>query len=501
MHSARNDCSVKMGRGRSLPLLAGERHRAARFFIAALLVAWLVTPAILSAATVTGFAFTSSAQFSVSQRDKVTVQAQDSSGASASIPQTGCLEFKTSSPTGAFFENQTAADAFPALVVTMNKGTANRTVYYRDTATGSVMISLRAALRPESEDRSCKNWPSAEWGEGFSAAQAITVGGGSSSSAPASTAAAGTAPSSSPAGGASFSPEPSIAARAIVPHKGIVGAAALFLGEAKGLKGEPLQNARFRWSFGDGGSAEGQKVSHTYHYPGRYAVFLDVSSGEWGSTARGEISVTPAELRISRVISGDGGFIEIANDGAEEINLSLWRLQSGVDFFLIPQNTVLLPNQTVPFPSSVTKLSLGTDNAALLYPNGAVAARYEKKQEVLPEVVQPVQPVLAPPQVILRQEKLLAPPVVPHREQALPRAQTGIKEPAATSSLAAAPAAAPLFEGVREEGGAYKWFSGVLALLLVGVAGFAFFNRVPAAPETAEAKKREKETGAYDLIE
>jgi hypothetical protein len=81
-------------------------------------------------------------------------------------------------------------------------------------------------------------------------------------------------PSGAGGGGASSVMELSIRVRASVPLKGIAGADALFSGEAFGLKNEPLQNTRFRWSFGDGGSAEGKKVFHAYHYPGVYAVVI-----------------------------------------------------------------------------------------------------------------------------------------------------------------------------------------------------------------------------------
>lgn len=330
------------------------------------------------------------------------------------------------------------------------------------------------------------------------------TGGNISSTSTAFSSAAAPAPSSSVSSqsssvGSPSIPQPSIVARAIVPLKGIVGAAALFSGEAKGLKGEPLLNARFRWSFGDGGSAEGQKVFYEYHYPGAYAVFLDVSSGEFSVTTRGEIAVVPANLRLSRVVLGNNGFIEIANEGAEEVNLSFWRLQNGGSFFSIPQNTVLLPKRAVPFPFLLTKLPFDTDDIALLYPNGTVAVRYEKAPAVPQKIAEPVPAVLVQTAAVSKQQKSSATPktpsVVQEQEPVL------MEKTAGTSTLAAASAAVAPFSETERSGNAYKWFSGVLALLLFGVAGFIVFVRAPEATDSSEAKKRGKEAEEYEIIE
>lgn len=46
--------------------------------------------------------------------------------------------------------------------------------------------------------------------------------------------------------------------------------------------GTPNSNLSYHWTFGDGGSADGQKVSHTYAQPGNYTLSLNVTSASGG---------------------------------------------------------------------------------------------------------------------------------------------------------------------------------------------------------------------------
>lgn len=131
-------------------------------------------------------------------------------------------------------------------------------------------------------------------------------------------------------------------------------------------------SARVSWSFGDGSSAEGGMVDKTYRYAGTYLVVVNAADGS--AFARDELLVTarPARVRVSAV-SGDG--ITIANDGSERLDLSRWLLSSGASSFRIPNDTVILPEANVLFPSAITNLPIALD-AALFYPNNRIAASY-----------------------------------------------------------------------------------------------------------------------------
>lgn len=340
----------------------------------------------------------------------------------------------------------------------------------------------------------------------FSSGSTGDGGGAVSSDASSSMSSVSSAPPVSGGGSIFSAPAPSIRIRAAVPPKGVAGADILFSGEAEGIRGEPLQNARFRWSFGDGGSAEGKKVFHGYHYPGAYAVFLDVSSGEASATARGDIVIAPAQLRVSRLVSGSAGFIEIANDGADEINLSFWHLRSAGSFFTIPAHTVILPKRAVSFPSAITKLLAVEEDAALLYPNGSVAARFvalpaavakDTKPPLLSVSVAAAAPALALPISSSGAAADSAPAHLVPAES--PIATEGDR--ALTFDEPLAVSAAAVTEAARANGlGMAFWFAAVAALSAVSVGGYMCAVRTPQK-EQNKAEKLSEEAEEYDLVE
>jgi len=213
-------------------------------------------------------------------------------------------------------------------------------------------------------------------------------------------------------------------------NKPIAGASFVFEGDSRGLLNEPLQNAIYQWTFGDGGREEGQKVFYTYQYPGDYVVILQVVSGKYTGTDRAEVKVLPSDLVISDVGFNIGNqFIEIHNPSTYELNLSWWILRNGKDHFTLPKNTIILPKKSLKFSSMTTGFVLNENNeVSLLYPNGSVAFRYEKevvpiveKKVIVPisnqvasiqKAIEPVRVVeepveVEPPQVLIGDENLL----------------------------------------------------------------------------------------------
>lgn len=172
---------------------------------------------------------------------------------------------------------------------------------------------------------------------------------------------------------------PQIFASASGPSGGVVGADLLFEGQAVGIEKVPLLDPRFSWNFGDGATREGQAVLHAFAFPGEYVVVLEASSGKYSAMSRLTVSIIPADLSISAVVPGSEGRIEIWNRTKSELNLSWWRLRSGGQFFTAPKDTIILAGGKLSFSARVTGLAGG--DAALLYPNGAVAAVYGGKEE------------------------------------------------------------------------------------------------------------------------
>jgi PKD repeat protein len=151
-----------------------------------------------------------------------------------------------------------------------------------------------------------------------------------------------------------------------------VGANVEFRGQAFGLNDEPLDNARYLWTFGDGASKEGKNIIHIYQYPGNYIVALNVSSGEYSASNYILVKAIPNQVFISEIKTGADSFIELENKSKEEIDLSDCQIKYNNQIFTFPQATRVRPNTYLVIPSSVsgTVFYSGKGIVELLYPGG-----------------------------------------------------------------------------------------------------------------------------------
>ena len=173
-------------------------------------------------------------------------------------------------------------------------------------------------------------------------------------------------------------PEPEVYAYAGEDRGVIVGADTLFEGLAFSKNGTHIKtDVRFLWNFGDGEITEGNTVSHVWRHPGRYALVLDIGSGEYAASDMVVITARPANLELSISEEGD---VVVANKGTRNIDVSFWHLRSSGLHFQIPEHTVVLSGEKIHFSREVTELTLGIDTA-LLYPNGTEAYTLSPKVE------------------------------------------------------------------------------------------------------------------------
>src|SRR3989338_7568874 len=170
-----------------------------------------------------------------------------------------------------------------------------------------------------------------------------------------------------------FPVEPQIFAYAGKDREAIAGADSIFEARAFNKNKEQIQPGRFLWTFGDGATAEGQTVMHHFPQPGRYAVVLDIADGLFSASHQVIVTVLPVSIKLT-LHNGD---IVLSNSSPQNLDLSYWNLRSDGKIFMNHKNTILLGNATVPFTKEITKLQ-ATDDAALLYPNGVVAATVAK---------------------------------------------------------------------------------------------------------------------------
>ncbi len=240
----------------------------------------------------------------------LTIQAQDSSGNSEPTPETIDLTFISSSATGEFL----GASGNEA-TKTMNTNTANRTFYYRDSATGTFSITVNGTGRTS--------------GQNWSATQAITVSSSSgsssnnqddNSSADNSNSSNNNQPSTT---SAHYGATPLISTRltsnitlsAGRDRVGSVGTPMEFKAETNLKYG---RGAVFKWNFGDGTESGGNLVSHTYEYPGEYIVVLKVPTAEGEVVSRAKVKIIDPQVKV---VSANPERIEIVNSSSNEISL------------------------------------------------------------------------------------------------------------------------------------------------------------------------------------
>ena len=358
---------------------------ARRFFLPVFLVLSTTMP-LAAHAQVANFVFTSQPQIIapgvVSQQ--LTVQAQDSGGASFNIPSTACLSLTSTSAQGQFSSSATNWTAVS--VLTMNKNTANKNFYYQDSQAGTPVLTVKIALKPDSVTSSCANWSLDQWSAGWTATQTITIGAGSSSGSGSSDSSSSNSTStgqtqtqtettSAPAPTSSYvaPPVPDLYADAGPDRTVIVGADTTFNARAYDKDKNMVVSARFMWNFGDGATAEGESVLHHYEYPGRYALVLNIAQDKFAAMDEAVITAEPAKLSFSAM--QDGG-VEIDNLAGRDLDLSGWLVRVGPGLlpalFTLPPQSVILSGSSM----HITKTTLGftaSSEAELQYPNGVEA--------------------------------------------------------------------------------------------------------------------------------
>lgn len=136
--------------------------------------------------------------------------------------------------------------------------------------------------------------------------------------------------------------------------------------------GKAVPSARVFWAFGDGSATEGREVEKIFKFPGAYMVSAKAVSGDAVAYDEAQVTVVVPEVRVA-TLTGAG--ITLANDQDAPLDISGWRLSSVLGSFRMPEGTMLPAENTVLFPTEITRIPNGTD-AQLFYPSGALAARY-----------------------------------------------------------------------------------------------------------------------------
>ena len=170
-----------------------------------------------------------------------------------------------------------------------------------------------------------------------------------------------------------------ISAKAGEDKTAVAGADIVLEGSAYGFKKEPLENARYVWTLGDGSYKEGKNIRHIYKYPGNYIAVLNVSSGYVPASDRINIKVIPNELNI---VETKNEFIKLKNKSGIILDVSGWFLKEGSaasgTTFKFPDYSLIAANSELIISSDISGLKFSDNkfSAEILYPNGSVAFSY-----------------------------------------------------------------------------------------------------------------------------
>ncbi len=175
---------------------------------------------------------------------------------------------------------------------------------------------------------------------------------------------------------------PKIKADAGADKTVVAGANVEFRGQAFGLKDEPLDNARFLWTFGDGATKEGKNITHIYRYLGDYVVVLDITSGDYSASDRILVKATANQIFLSEIkpffakasegAAGSESWIEFENKSKQEIDISGWQIKIAGKIFTFPKSSRILPGAYLVVPFEVSGLVLPPEKGVIefLYSGG-----------------------------------------------------------------------------------------------------------------------------------
>lgn len=185
---------------------------------------------------------------------------------------------------------------------------------------------------------------------------------------------------SSPADLSNTIPEVKISASAGRNRLVLVGAPIIFEEKLYTDKNEVIDGGNVSWSFGDGQTATGKIITHTYKFPGDYAVIMNVHRNADDYVARTNVRVVHPDIAIAEVVSE---YIKIKNRSIYEANLGEWRVDSGQALFVFPRDTIIKEKGEMILGRDTAGLVSDAGVIKLLSPVGKIISSFEIKKEEL----------------------------------------------------------------------------------------------------------------------
>lgn len=133
-------------------------------------------------------------------------------------------------------------------------------------------------------------------------------------------------------------------------------------------KGKNLRWSRISWNFGDGTRELGDRVEHTYRYPGSYLVVVRASDGQREALAQVTVDTVDPKLSISHV---DEVVLVLRNDLEVPMDISGWSVAREGRTFVFPPDSVIQARGAAAFTHQVTGLA-ASGEVTITYPDGTL---------------------------------------------------------------------------------------------------------------------------------
>lgn len=262
---------------------------------------------------------------------------------------------------------------------------------------------------------------------------------------------------SQPQGVSSLNPTASGAAaptRNISIHAGghrtvTAGADTVFAATVYGIEGMAASDARVLWVFGNGATKEGRAVHYAYPYPGRYAVSVVGSLGEYSAEARFIVEAEHADVRLN--VETDGA-VSLLQLGEGDLDISLWQVERSGVVFRFPARTIVLEGEGIRLHPQTSGLPTAGP-ARLLYPNGEEIVRGEVALERF-----------AAPTAVMKSSEVYAPLFV------VPPDDVSVSEAVEEYSLEPAAAVYGAERASPDASRTWLWLAGALSLSALGAS-------------------------------
>jgi len=178
--------------------------------------------------------------------------------------------------------------------------------------------------------------------------------------------------------------DPAIVVEVVAPKTVTVGIPTSFSVRTFRESGREFTTNAVDWVFGDGGKATGREVEHVFSYAGQYVVAATAQRTglreKIEDTARAVVDVVEPSYEV---VAATEEYIEVANTGEHELDLSQHALALGEDHYRLPKGTIILPGTSVRFPSSITHLTPYDGMAVGLFtPTNHLASLYRSEHTV-----------------------------------------------------------------------------------------------------------------------